>query len=48
MAPDFDALLRSRHGAPQAIEKHVEAEYINNYNDVRHYDYYLDGGGGNL
>ncbi len=48
MAPDFDALLRSRHGAPQAVEKHVEAEYINNYNDVRHYDYYLDGGGGNL
>lgn len=48
MAPDFDALLRSRHGAPQAVEKHVEAEYINNYDDVRHYDYYYDGSGGNL
>ena len=48
MAPDFDALLRSRHGAPRVEEKRVEAEYINNYDDVRHYDYYLDGGGGNL
>ena len=48
MAPDFDALLRNRYGAPKAVEKHVEAEYVNNYDDVRHYDYYYDGRGGAL
>jgi len=48
MAPDFDALLRRRYGAPQAIETNVKAEPYNNYDDVRHYDYFIDGSGGNL
>lgn len=45
LAPDFDALLRNRYRGAQT---EVNAVPVNNYNDVRHYDYFLDGGGGNL
>ena len=55
MSPNIDALLASRSTkvqpapAPQTtFQKHVEAEYINNYDDIRHYDYFRDGGGGSL
>ena len=43
LEPNLDALLRSRSTAPQRVEKHVEADYVNNYDDVRHYDYFNDG-----
>ncbi len=43
LEPNIDALLRNRSTAPQKVEKHVEAEYVNNYDDVRHYDYFNDG-----
>ena len=55
MSPNIDALLAQRATkvqpapAPQTtFQKHVEAEYINNYDDIRHYDYFRDGGGGSL
>ncbi len=51
LAPNIDALLASRStaAAPKTqFQKNVEAEYINNYDDVRHYDYFYDGGGGSL
>lgn len=49
LTPDVDALLATRTGAPKTeFQKNVEAEYINNYDDIRHYDYYRDGGGGSL
>ncbi len=49
LTPDFDALLASRYGAPKTqFQKNVEAEYINNYDDTRHYDYFRDGNGGAL
>lgn len=51
MEPDFDALLRNRNTVAkvqQPAQKHVEADFINNYDDVRHYDYFNDGGGGSL
>ncbi len=51
LAPNIDALLASRSTAavPKTqFQKNVEAEYINNYDDVRHYDYFRDGGGGSL
>ena len=53
MSPNIDALLASRstkaQPAPQTtFQKHVEAEYVNNYDDIRHYDYFRDGGGGSL
>ena len=51
LAPNIDALLASRSTAvaPQTqFQKNVEAEYINNYDDIRHYDYFRDGGGGQL
>ena len=56
MSPNIDALLASRSTkakpvppAPQTtFQKEVEAEYINNYDDIRHYDYFRDGGGGSL
>ena len=59
LAPDFDALLRNRSTA-QVEEKRVKAqpvqpqapavpdEPINNYPDVRHYDYFFDMPGGTL
>ena len=45
LEPNLDALLRNRStaAAPARVEKHVEADYINNYDDVRHYDYFNDG-----
>lgn len=55
MSPNIDALLASRSTKPQprpvpqtTFQKQVEAEYINNYDDIRHYDYFRDGGGGSL
>lgn len=56
MSPNIDALLASRSTkvqpvapAPQTtFQKQVEAEYVNNYDDIRHYDYFRDGGGGSL
>lgn len=51
LAPNIDALLaeRSTKAAPKTeFQKNVEAEYINNYDDIRHYDYFRDGGGGAL
>ena len=51
LAPNIDALLASRStaAAPKTqFQKNVEAEYVNNYDDVRHYDYFRDGGGGSL
>ncbi len=49
LTPDIDALLATRVGAPKTeFQKNVEAEYINNYDDTRHYDYFRDGGGGAL
>lgn len=54
MSPNIDALLASRSTKAQPVapqttfQKQVEAEYINNYDDIRHYDYFRDGGGGSL
>lgn len=51
MSPNIDALLaeRSTKVKPQTqFQKNVEAEYVNNYDDIRHYDYFNDGGGGSL
>jgi hemolysin activation/secretion protein len=54
LSPNIDALLASRSTkvqpvAPQTqFQKNVEAEYVNNYDDIRHYDYFRDGGGGSL
>ncbi len=51
LAPNIDALLASRSTAavPKTqFQKNVEAEYVNNYDDIRHYDYFRDGGGGSL
>ena len=51
LAPNIDALLASRStaAAPKTqFQKNVEAEYVNNYDDTRHYDYFRDGGGGQL
>ena len=58
MSPNIDALLASRQAKAQPVipapapqttfQKEVEAEYVNNYDDIRHYDYFRDGGGGSL
>lgn len=51
LSPNIDALLASRStkAVPQTqFQKNVEAEFINNYDDIRHYDYFRDGGGGAL
>ena len=51
LAPNIDALLASRSTAvaPKTqLQKNVEEEYVNNYDDIRHYDYFRDGGGGQL
>lgn len=49
LSPNIDALLASRSTKPQTqFQKNVEAEYVNNYDDIRHYDYFNDGGGGSL
>ena len=54
LSPNIDALLASRSTKAQPVvpqtqfQKNVEAEYVNNYDDIRHYDYFRDGGGGSL
>lgn len=54
LSPNIDALLAQRStkvqpAPPQTtFQKQVEAEYVNNYDDIRHYDYFNDGGGGAL
>ncbi len=52
LSPNIDALLASRStkaAVPKTqFQKNVEAEYVNNYDDIRHYDYFRDGGGGSL
>ena len=48
LEPNIDKLLKSRSVAAKVVpevQKEVEAEFINNYDDVRHYDYFLDGAG---
>lgn len=54
LSPNIDALLAQRSTKAQPVvpqtqfQKNVEAEYVNNYDDIRHYDYFRDGGGGAL
>ncbi len=51
LEPSFDKLLKDRSVTAKVVpqvQKEVEAEYINNYDDIRHYDYFRDGGGGTL
>lgn len=49
MEPNFDALLRGRHKEVKAQPAPPQpSEPINNYDDIRHYDYFEDGGGGSL
>lgn len=49
MEPNFDALLRGRHKEVKAQPAPPPpSEPINNYDDIRHYDYFNDGGGGSL
>lgn len=52
MEPNLDMLLRSRHKEVKAEPKPVPPppppEPTNNYDDIRHYDYFNDGGGGAL
>lgn len=55
MEPNFDALLRSRYkevkATPQPAPQQPAPpppEPMNNYDDIRHYDYFNDGGGGAL
>lgn len=54
LSPNIDSLLASRSTKAQPVvpqtqfQKQVEAEYVNNYDDIRHYDYFRDGGGGSL
>ena len=46
LEPNIDKLLKDRSVAAKVVpqvQKEVEAEYINNYDDVRHYDYFYDG-----
>jgi len=53
MEPNLDMLLRGRHRevepppAPPQPEP-APPEPVNNYDDIRHYDYFNDGGGGSL
>lgn len=48
LAPDVDALLRNRNTVVKVEEKNVDAQPYYNFDDVRHYDYFHDGGGGSL
>lgn len=51
MEPDFDALLRKRVVEAKPQPKKTEpqpSEPVNNYDDIRHYDYFNDGSGGAL
>ncbi len=46
LEPNIDKLLQNRSVAAKVVpqvQKEVEAEFINNYDDVRHYDYFYDG-----
>ena len=46
LEPSIDKLLKKNSVAAKVVpqvQKEVEAEYINNYDDVRHYDYFYDG-----
>lgn len=48
LEPNIDKLLKERSVAAKVVpqvQKEVEAEFINNYDDIRHYDYFLDGSG---
>lgn len=48
MSPDFDTLLKTRlayHDVEEAQKEVKAKEIMNNYDDVRHYDYYEDGNG---
>ncbi len=47
LEPNIDKLLKNRSVAAKVVpqvHKEVQSDYINNYDDVRHYDYFLDGG----
>lgn len=47
LEPNIDKMLKSRSVAAKVVpqvQKEVEAEFINNYDDIRHYDYFLDEG----
>ena len=60
MEPNFDALLRKRYvevkepaqptppPAPKAQPQPAPMQPVNNYDDIRHYDYFNDGAGGSL
>lgn len=54
LSPNIDMLLAQRSTKAQPVvpqtqfQKNVEAEYVNNYDDIRHYDYFRDGSGGSL
>ncbi len=49
MEPNFDALLRHRTTAKAVKAEPIgPQEPVNNYDDIRHYDYFNDGGGGAL
>jgi len=57
MEPNIDALLRRRHvevkeqpapPQPKPQPAPPPPEPVNNYDDIRHYDYFNDGSGGNL
>ena len=43
LEPNIDKLLRDRSVTAKVVPQ-VQSDYINNYDDVRHYDYFLDGG----
>jgi hemolysin activation/secretion protein len=45
LAPDIDALLRGRSTAPREEKPAQPTVPVNDYTDVRHYDYFRDGGG---
>ena len=44
LEPNIDKLLKDRSVAAKVIPQ-VEDDLMNNYDDIRHYDYFLDGGG---
>lgn len=44
LEPNLDKLLKDRSVAAKVVPQ-VEDELLNNYDDIRHYDYFLDGGG---
>lgn len=47
LEPNIDKLLKDRSVAAKVVpqvQQQQQEEYINNYDDIRHYDYFLDGG----